>query len=102
MGKPLIISADHELNYIIFQQEEQLFECWYPETFRKIFGGKSVGSLHGFMHKYLKNMIIYVFGIEILKNMIFEVEVAATTRLKKWASHNVVELKDEIANVNLY
>ncbi|XP_031737523.1 cytochrome P450 87A3 isoform X2 [Cucumis sativus] len=100
VGKPLIISADAELNHIIFQKEEELFECWYPETFRKIFGVKSVGSLHGFMHKYLKNMITNVFGIESLKNMISEVEVTSTTRLKKWASHNdIVELKDEIANM---
>ncbi|XP_022935245.1 cytochrome P450 87A3-like isoform X2 [Cucurbita moschata] len=101
VGKPLIISTDPDLNYLIFEQEETLFECWYPETFKKIFGDQFFGSLHGFMHKYLKNMIVNAFGIECLKSMVSEVEAAATTRLRRWASCKVVELKDEIANVIL-
>ncbi|XP_022983296.1 cytochrome P450 87A3-like isoform X3 [Cucurbita maxima] len=101
VGKPLIISTDPDLNYLIFEQEETLFECWYPETFKKIFGDQFFGSLHGFMHKYLKNMIVNAFGIECLKSMVFEVEAAAITRLRRWASCEVVELKDEIANMIL-
>lgn len=100
MGKPLIVSTDPDLNYLIFEQEETLFECWYPETVKKIFGDQFFGSLHGFMHKYLKNMIVNAFGIECLKSMVSEVEAAAITRLRRWASCKVVELKGEIANVN--
>lgn len=47
-------------------------------------------------------MIINLFGIESLKGMIFEVEAAATARLRRWASYNTVELKDEITDVNFY
>ncbi|XP_023520739.1 cytochrome P450 87A3-like [Cucurbita pepo subsp. pepo] len=92
VGKPLIISTDPDLNYLIFEQEETLFECWYPETVKKIFGDQFFGSLHGFMHKYLKNMIVNAFGIECLKSMVSEVEAAAITRLRRWASCKVVEL----------
>ncbi|XP_074266241.1 cytochrome P450 87A3-like [Silene latifolia] len=58
VGRPIIISADAELNYLIFQQEGHMFQSWYPDTFTEIFGREKVGSLHGFMYKYLKNMVL--------------------------------------------
>lgn len=68
------MSTDADLNYFIFQQEGQLFQSWYPDTFTEIFGKQNVGSLHGFMYKYLKNMVLNLFGPESLKKMLPEVE----------------------------
>lgn len=102
VGRPLIVSTDPDLNYYIFQEEGQLFQSWYPDTFTEIFGRQNVGSLHGFMYKYLKNMVLHLFGPESLRKMIPEVEAVATQRLRQWSSQNSVELKDNTASVITY
>ncbi|CAI9117623.1 OLC1v1019039C2 [Oldenlandia corymbosa var. corymbosa] len=99
VGQPLIVSADSDLNYFIFQQEGQLFESWYPKTFTEIFGKQNVGSLHGFMYKYLKNMVLTLFGPEGLKKMLPDVEQASNTYLKRWSTQNYVELKDATSSL---
>ncbi|XAR55038.1 hypothetical protein NMG60_11030414 [Bertholletia excelsa] len=99
VGRPVIISTDPDLSYFVFQQEGQLFQSWYPDTFTEIFGRQNVGSLHGFMYKYLKNMVLNLFGPESLKKMLSEVEHAACRTLKKWSSQEYVELKDATASL---
>ncbi|KAM7491345.1 hypothetical protein LguiA_034266 [Lonicera macranthoides] len=99
VGRPVIVSADSDLNHFVFQQEGQLFQSWYPDTFTEIFGKQNVGSLHGFMYKYLKNLVLNLFGPESLKKMLPEVEQAASRNLKMWSSRNTVELKEATANM---
>ncbi|KAJ0559120.1 putative cytochrome P450 [Helianthus annuus] len=99
VGRPVIVSTDSDLNYMIFQQEGQLFQSWYPDSFTEVFGRQNVGSLHGYMYKYLKNMVLYLFGPESLKKMLHEVEHVATTSLEKWAGLESVELKESTANM---
>lgn len=101
MGRPVIVSTDPDLNYFIFQQEGQLFQSWYPDTFTEIFGRQNVGSLHGFMYKYLKNMVLNLFGSESLKKMLPEVEEVAKNKLKRWSGQTSVEMKEATANVSL-
>lgn len=100
VGRPVIVSTDPDLNYFIFQQEGQLFQSWYPDTFTEIFGRQNVGSLHGFMYKYLKNMVLNLFGPESLKKMMPEVEEAAKNKLKRWSGQTSVEMKEATANVS--
>lgn len=95
-----MVSTDSDLNYFIFQQEGQLFQSWYPDTFTEIFGRQNVGSLHGFMYKYLKNMVLNLFGPEGMKKMLADVEQAAIRNLKMWSSQNSVEMKDALASVS--
>lgn len=99
MGRPVIVSTDPDFNYFIFQQEGKLFQSWYPHTFTEIFGRQNVGSLHGFMYKYLKNMVLNLFGPESLKNMLPEVEKIANNNLKKWSGQTSVEMKEASAKV---
>ncbi|XP_047337948.1 cytochrome P450 87A3 [Impatiens glandulifera] len=99
VGRPVIVSTDADLNYFIFQQEGNLFQSWYPDTFTEIFGKQNVGSLHGFMYKYLKNMVLSLFGPQSLKNMLPEVEQSAHTYLKRWSTQKSVELKDATAGL---
>lgn len=100
MGRPVIVSTDPDLNYFIFQQEGQSFQSWYPDTFTEIFGRQNVGSLHGFMYKYLKNMVLNLFGSESLKKMLPEVEEVAKNKLKRWSGQTSVEMKEATANVS--
>ncbi|XP_027083916.2 cytochrome P450 87A3-like [Coffea arabica] len=99
VGRPIIVSTDSDLNYYIFQQEGQLFQSWYPDTFTEIFGRQNVGSLHGFMYKYLKNMVLNLFGPEALKKMLPDVEQAATRKLKRWSSQKSVDMKEATASL---
>ncbi|QHO10841.1 hypothetical protein HN51_068728 [Arachis hypogaea] len=99
VGRPVVVSTDPDLNYFIFQQEGQVFQSWYPDTFTEIFGRQNVGSLHGFMYKYLKNMVLSLFGPESLKKMLSEVEHAACTSLQHWSSQDTVELKEATATM---
>ncbi|KAJ4951779.1 hypothetical protein NE237_028611 [Protea cynaroides] len=100
VGRPVVISTDPDLNHFIFQQEGQLFQSWYPETFTDIFGRQNVGSLHGFMYKYLKNMVLNLFGPENIKNELLpEIEQSAQKKLRLWSSCESVELKEAIATM---
>ncbi|PON47642.1 Cytochrome P450, E-class, group I [Parasponia andersonii] len=99
VGRPVVISTDPDLNYFVFQQEGHLFQSWYPDTFTEIFGRQNVGSLHGFMYKYLKNMVLNLFGPESLKRMLPEVEQAANGKLQHWSSQDMVELKEATARM---
>ncbi|OMP09652.1 Cytochrome P450 [Corchorus olitorius] len=99
VGRPVIVSADPDLNHFVFLQEGQLFQSWYPDTFTEIFGRQNVGSLHGFMYKYLKNMVLNLFGPESLKKMMAEVERTACRRLQGWSSLETVELKEATASM---
>ncbi|KAB1217182.1 Cytochrome P450 87A3 [Morella rubra] len=99
VGRPIVVSTDPDLNYFVFLQEGQLFQSWYPDTFTEIFGRQNVGSLHGFMYKYLKNMVLYLFGPESLKKMLPEVEEAANRKLHQWSCQDSVELKDATASM---
>ena len=99
MGRPVIVSTDPDLNHFVFLQEGQLFQSWYPDTFTEIFGRQNVGSLHGVMYKYLKNMVLNLFRPESLKKMLPEVERKGSRRLQNWSSQETVELKEATASV---
>lgn len=99
VGMPLIVSADPELNHIIFQQEGLSFESWYPDTFTKIFGQQNMSTLKDFMYKYLKNMVLSLFGPESLKKMISEVEDVVLIHLDQWCDMDIVELKNATAKM---
>jgi len=100
VGRPVIVSTDADLSYFVFNQEGRCFQSWYPDTFTHIFGKKNVGSLHGFMYKYLKNMVLTLFGHDGLKKMLPQVEMTANKRLELWSNQDSVELKDATASVS--
>ncbi|KAF0933295.1 hypothetical protein E2562_017081 [Oryza meyeriana var. granulata] len=98
VGRPVVVTADPELNYYVFQQEGKLFESWYPHTFTEIFGRDNVGSLHGFMYKYLKSLVLRLYGQENLRAVLLaETDRACSSSLASWAAQPSVELKDSIS-----
>ncbi|KAG5249309.1 cytochrome P450 family protein [Salix suchowensis] len=87
VGRPVIVSTDPDLNHFIFQQEGQLFQSWYPDTFTEIFGRQNV--------EYVLNL----FGPESLKKMLPEVEQTTSERLQLWSHQESVELKETTATM---
>lgn len=85
----------------MFQQEERLFQIWYMDNFAEMNGPKSMLTMQWFIHKYIKNLNLSLFGIESLKEkMLPEVEQTKHKPLKLWLSQANVELKDVVATVN--
>ncbi|KAM0900796.1 hypothetical protein ACQ4PT_020412 [Festuca glaucescens] len=96
--RAVVVSADPDLNHYVFQQEGKLFESWYPATFTEIFGRDNVGSLHGFMYKYLKTLVLRLYGQENLRAVLLaETDAACRTTLASWAGQTSVELKDGLS-----
>ncbi|KAJ0802768.1 putative cytochrome P450 superfamily [Helianthus annuus] len=85
---------------MVFQQEGHLFQLWYPDSMTKVLGKQNLGSLHGYMHKYLKNMVQNLVGHASLKKMILEVESVTTRHIEKWANQETVELRTATADVS--
>ncbi|RWR95018.1 cytochrome P450 87A3 isoform X1 [Cinnamomum micranthum f. kanehirae] len=84
--------------YICDKQEGRLFQSWYPDTFTEIFGRQNVGSIHGFMYKYIKSLILSLFGVESLKeHLLPEINRFAHTTLTSWSGQPSIEVKDATA-----
>jgi hypothetical protein len=100
VGYPVVVSADEELNYLVFQQEGQLFQSWYPDSFVEILGRDNVGEQQGATFKYLKNMVLRYFGPESLRgSMLRDVEHAVSSALCTWSTLPGVELKEAVSTV---
>ncbi|XP_039062713.1 cytochrome P450 724B1-like [Hibiscus syriacus] len=55
-GSPTIVSCDHELNTLILQTEEKLFQVSYPKAMHGILGKFSMIIVSGDIHKKLRNI----------------------------------------------
>lgn len=105
VGHPVVVSADEELNYLVFQQEGQLFQSWYPDSFVEILGRDNVGEQQGAMFRHLKNMVLRYFGPESLSrgdSMLRDVELAVSSSLCTWSTLPAVELKEAVSTVLSY
>ncbi|KAL6209146.1 hypothetical protein ACLB2K_020089 [Fragaria x ananassa] len=95
-GRPVVISADLEINNYLIQQEGKLLEVWYLDTFSKIFKqeGDSRMNAAGKVHKYLRHIFLDHFGAEILKEkLLTQIEACVNKSLCSWSSQESVEVK---------
>ncbi|KAL6882601.1 hypothetical protein ACP4OV_011291 [Aristida adscensionis] len=100
VGHPVVVSADEELNYMVFQQEGQLFQSWYPDSFVEILGRDNVAEQQGAMFRYLKNMVLRYFGPESLRESVLrDVEHSVSSSLCTWSTLPAVELKEAISTM---
>eukprot|EP01018_Ginkgo_biloba_P004226 Gb_09009 [translate_table: standard] len=99
VGRPVVVSTDPDVNQFIFQQEGRLFQSWYPESFTKVFGDQNVGSLHGYMYKYLRNMVLTLVGRENLKEKFLpEIQQNLLDKISNWHDQ-VVDMKEASATI---
>ncbi|KAK1684796.1 hypothetical protein QYE76_045720 [Lolium multiflorum] len=100
VGRPVVVSADPDVNHYVFQNEGKLFESWYPDTFTEIFGRDNVGSLHGFIYKYLKTLVLRLYGQENLKAVLLaETDAACRGSLASWAAQPCVDIKEGLSTM---
>ncbi|KAH7534081.1 hypothetical protein FEM48_Zijuj04G0199500 [Ziziphus jujuba var. spinosa] len=95
-GRPVVISADPELNNYVLSQEGKLVELFYLDTFSKIckHEGESRTNEAGGVHKYVRSTFLSQFGAEMLREkLIPQIEDFVTKTLNSWSSQDSVEVK---------
>ncbi|KAF0910088.1 hypothetical protein E2562_001324 [Oryza meyeriana var. granulata] len=100
VGQDLIVSLDRELNNFVFQQEERLFQIWYPDSFMRIIGADSIITTLGSSHKHLRNLVLRLFGPENLRlSMLQEVQKTAHASLLSWLDRPCIEVKEAVSSM---
>ncbi|XWS61124.1 hypothetical protein CRYUN_Cryun07bG0098300 [Craigia yunnanensis] len=100
VGRKIVVSTDPDVNRFIFQQEGKLVQSWYMDSFDDIVGKENIVSSHGFFHKYLRNLILNLFGSESLKEkLLSEIEELTCKHLQLWSCQPGVELKQAMSTM---
>ncbi|XP_062088669.1 cytochrome P450 87A3-like [Humulus lupulus] len=100
VGRKVIVSTDADINYHILHEEEKSFIQCYTESFVEIAGHDSFLEQHGTIHKYLKNLVLRIVSPENLKQtLLSELDRAISTRMRLWATQDIVDLKIESSNL---
>lgn len=100
VGEDLIVSLDPELNNFVFQQEEKLFQIWYPESFMRIIGYDSMIATLGSLHKHVRTLVLRLFGPENLRLVLLQdVQRTAQASLLSWLDQPSIELKEAVSSV---
>lgn len=100
VGQPVVVSTDPEVNYYVFQQEGNIFQCWYSESVNRIIGKQSMAVQQGVVHKYLKNLILSLVGPENLKEkLILEMDQNTQQHLHSWANLGNLDAKEATAEM---
>uniref|UniRef100_J3LRB2 Cytochrome P450 n=1 Tax=Oryza brachyantha TaxID=4533 RepID=J3LRB2_ORYBR len=100
VGEELIVSLDPELNNLVFQQEEKLFQIWYPDSFMRIIGADSIVTALGSSHKHIRSLVLRLFGPENLRRaMLHELHETAQASLLSWLHQPAVQLKEAVCSM---
>uniref|UniRef100_A0A0D3FM05 Cytochrome P450 n=2 Tax=Oryza TaxID=4527 RepID=A0A0D3FM05_9ORYZ len=100
IAQDMIVSLDPELNNLVFQQEERLFQCWYPNSFMRVFGADSIITTFGSSHRHVRNLVLRLFGPENLRRaMLQEMQKTAQASLLSWLDRPSIEVKEEVSSM---
>ncbi|KAI5014214.1 hypothetical protein ZWY2020_055604 [Hordeum vulgare] len=100
IGEDIIVSLDQDLNNLVFQKEEKLFQIWYPESLMRIMGADCDIITLGTFHKHLKSLVLRLFGPENLRTVLLhEVQQTAQASLLSWLDHPSIEVKEATASM---
>ncbi|XP_011093255.1 cytochrome P450 87A3-like [Sesamum indicum] len=95
VGQPVVMSTDQEVNQYIFGQEGKMFQAWYTQSGFRITGEKGLPVHAGNSHKYLRNLIRDIVGLENLKEeLVHEMDRITSKHLSRWAHSHEVDVKD--------
>ncbi|KDP29666.1 hypothetical protein JCGZ_18828 [Jatropha curcas] len=96
-GRPIVFTADPELNHYIFIQERRLVELWYMDTFSNLFvldGESRPTGATGYIHKYMRGLFLTHFGAERLKDkLLHQIQELIHTTLQSWCKQPTIEVK---------
>ncbi|GAV78563.1 p450 domain-containing protein [Cephalotus follicularis] len=95
VGRQVVVLADPELTIFFFQQKGKLIEMWYLDSFAKPFRQDGSANASGYIHKYLRNVILGHFGRHnsLKDKLLPEVEAWVLKTLNAWSTKEFVEVK---------
>ncbi|KAK3158320.1 hypothetical protein QOZ80_2AG0135580 [Eleusine coracana subsp. coracana] len=84
-GAPTVVSCDAELNHLVLQNEERLFQCSYPGSIRGILGGSSLLVVTGERHRKIRAMALaFVASTGLRPSYLADVDRSARAVLAAW------------------
>ncbi|EOY33845.1 Cytochrome P450, putative isoform 1 [Theobroma cacao] len=96
-GRSVVVSSDPDFNYFVLQQEDKLVELYYMDTFAKLVHKENVNE-GGYLHKYLKRVLLSCIGPECLKEkLLSQSEEIINHELHEWTKQSEVEVKAQSA-----
>ncbi|GAV86745.1 p450 domain-containing protein, partial [Cephalotus follicularis] len=100
VGRPVVVSLDPDFNHYVLQQEGKLVELWYMDSFGKLLNSDVTAAVTGYIHKYLRNLVLNHFGPEALKgNVISQLEETIDRKLQVWSKLPEFEVKKNSASM---
>lgn len=96
-----MISADSDVIFEIFRQENQSFELSYPDVFVRVFGKDNLFFQTRNIHKHIRKSTMQLIGSEGLKRKMIQSMNQATREQLKWkASEGTFDLRDAVSSVS--
>ncbi|PON46460.1 Cytochrome P450, E-class, group I [Trema orientale] len=101
-GSPAIVSCDLELNMFILQNEEKLFQAYYPKAMHGILGNYSLLVVSGDLHKKLRNTIVSFISLSKSQpKFLWCVEKLLISMIKSWNDRTEVAFFKEAKTLTL-
>ncbi|KAG0533624.1 hypothetical protein BDA96_04G208600 [Sorghum bicolor] len=84
-GAPTVVSCDEELNQLVLQNEERLFQCSYPGSIRGILGASSLLVVTGERHRRIRGVsLAFVASRGMRPAHLADVDRAARAAIASW------------------
>jgi cytochrome P450 family 724 subfamily B1 len=87
-GEPTVVSCDTELNQLVFQNEERLFQCSYPGSVRGILGRSSLFFITGERHRKIRGLsVAFAASTGLRPAYLTDVDRTAHDIIASWQGH---------------
>ncbi|KAG8501513.1 hypothetical protein CXB51_003797 [Gossypium anomalum] len=101
-GSPTIVSCDHELNMVVLQNEEKLFQVSYPKAMHGILGKFSLLIVSGDVHKKLRNIgVSFITSSKSNPQFLDCVEKMTISMMNSWKNCKEIGFYKEVKKFTL-
>ncbi|KAG6482381.1 hypothetical protein ZIOFF_059012 [Zingiber officinale] len=100
-GRPIVVSAEPELNRFMFKNDTKMFEPGWPKSFSDIAGKSSISFLVGDALKHMRSNIVEFLSTERIRNLFLQdMEYMASFVMSSWKDDTLISSLDEATKVN--
>lgn len=100
LGRPIIISADPEVNKVVLQNDGRTFIPFYPKTVIEMLGKSSILQMNGEMHKKIHGLVGGFLKSPSLKERITkDIEKTVELSLMNWKDGQRIYVQDETKQI---
>ncbi|XP_074570390.1 steroid (22S)-hydroxylase-like [Curcuma longa] len=102
-GKPIVVSAEPELNRFLFKNDTKMFEPGWPKSFLEIVGKSSISFLVGDAHKHMRSIIVEFLSTHRIRNLFLQdMEYMASFIMGSWKDGTAISSLDEATKFSFY